>query len=369
MSPRGLRRRWASWLLVGLVAGVAAACAPSEIADQRRELLASWGEDILLPLYAELEARTETLDLAAEALCAAPDAAALEAARDAWWSARAPLKQAEVFAFGPYSDEPLRLGPKIDFWPVRPGSVDEVLASEAPIDDARVASLGAAQSGMPVIELLLYGHDDGAAWLAADPRRCAYLTGLTADLHDHAAALREAWAPDEGAWLDELTEAGRTSATFSTLQLALSAMVGRMAFTVEAIRSDKLGRPLGLTSGGVPQPDKAESQSSGRSLEDIRDALRGVELLYLGADAEGASGLDAYLEARGRHFAFRMTTALAKARAALDAIPAPLTQAVQTDPAAVEAAIDALGELQRLIEVDIANALSVTVGFSGNDGD
>lgn len=363
-----LRRAIALALAIAL-AGLTSACAPSEIADKRRTLLTSWGEDVLLPLYRDFEQRTADLDTAAETLCQSLNAADLGRARDAWWAARAPWKQAEVFGFGPYSEEPIRLGPKIDFWPVRTDAIDALLASDAAIDDALVATLGATQTGMPVIEVLLYAHPDGADWLAADPDRCAYLTGLTADLRVHATEIRAAWDPAAGAYLDHLTEAGRQDDAFSSLQMALAEMVGRMAFTVEAIRADKLGRPVGLTSGGTPQPAKAESQASGRSIEDIRDALRGVALLFVGGDAPGALGLDGYLIERGHPFTKRMTEALDAADAALDAIPGPLTQAVEQAPETVIAAIASLGELQRLIQVDMANALSVTVGFNGNDGD
>ncbi|MEZ4269472.1 MAG: imelysin family protein [Myxococcota bacterium] len=354
---------------LALVAASSVACGPTEIPDKRRALLESWGEDVLLPLYRDFEARTAELDDAAETLCQSLNAADLGLARDAWWAARAPWKQAEVFGFGPYSEEPVRLGPKIDFWPVRADAIDALLASDAVIDDALVATLGATQTGMPVIEVLLYAHGDDADWLAADPRRCAYLTGLTADLRVHATEIRAAWDPEAGAYLNHLTEAGRQDDAFSTLQMALAEMVGRMAFTVENIRNDRLGRPVGLTSGGTPQPAKAESQSSGRSIEDIRDALRGVALLFDGGDAPGAQGLDGYLIERERPFTKRMATALAAAHAALDAIPGPLTEAVDSAPESVIAAIAALGDLQRLIQVDIANALSVTVGFNDNDGD
>ncbi len=371
MSARGvaLSRPRALAAVAAAMACLATACAPSEIPDKRRALLTSWGEDVLLPLYRQFEQRTAALDDAAEALCQSLDAADLGRVRDAWWAARAPYKQAEVFGFGPSSEEPIRLGPKIDFWPVRTDAIDALLASDAVIDDALVATLGATQTGMPVIEVLVYAHPEGADWLAADPRRCAYLTGLTADLRVHATELREAWDPAAGAYLNHLTEAGRQEGAFSSLQMALAEMVGRMAFTVEAIRNDKLGRPVGLTSGGTPQPAKAESQASGRSIEDIRDALRGVATLFFGADAPGAVGLDAYLIDRGRPFTSRMTEALAAANAALDAIPGPLTGAIDTAPETVIAAIASLGELERLIQVDLANALSVTLGFNGNDGD
>jgi len=142
-----------------------------------------------------------------------------------------------------------------------------------------------------------------------------------------------------------------------------------MAFTVENIRAEKLGTPLGALTGGSPQPGKAESQFSGRSVEDIRDNLRGIEQLYDGNEAEEQIGADFYLRECGHPFGETMRARLDGAYAALAAIDVPLTQAIVDQPDRVQAAMDRLGELQRFIQVDIINALALTVGFNDNDGD
>jgi len=127
-----------------------ASCTPT---DLRRKVLRSWGEDLLLPLYVQFDARLGELAVRIEALCSTPTEETLALAREGWWNARAPWKQAEVFAFGPFSEEPLRLGPKIDFWPARPENADEVLAGSDPIT---AETFGAASKGLPIVEYLLY---------------------------------------------------------------------------------------------------------------------------------------------------------------------------------------------------------------------
>ena len=121
MSAGGrLARSRAARSLLVVLAPIAAGCGPTEIADSRRELLTSWGEGVLLPLYADFEARAGVLEQRNAELCTEPGEATLDGARDAWWDARAPFKQAEVFAFGPFKESPWRLGPTLDFWPARP---------------------------------------------------------------------------------------------------------------------------------------------------------------------------------------------------------------------------------------------------------
>ncbi len=125
----------------------ALACGPTEISDRRRELLTSYGEAFLLADYAEFEARCAELAAKARAVAEEPSETTLEEARDAWFVARAPWKRTEVFAFGPYSEEPQRFGPKIDFWPARPETVDETLAGDDELDADSADRLGAPAKG------------------------------------------------------------------------------------------------------------------------------------------------------------------------------------------------------------------------------
>jgi len=358
-------------LVLAVAGGVGSvvACGPEAIPDKRRTLLSAWGET-LLETYAEFEAACVELDVRARAFCDNPGQASLDAAREAWWSVRAPWKRTEIFAFGPYADEPIRLGPKLDFWPSRPDSVQQVLDGANPITAESAANLGAPARGMPAIEILLWAVGDGTLTaFQSSPRRCEYLVALTSDLIARARDLRLAWDPENGNFLSELTHAGEQGRRFASLHLALGEVVNRLGYTVENIRTEKLGRPAGTANGGSPQPDKVESPFSGRSLEDIRDNLRGVEQLYFGAPGRGRPGLEQYLNERGRSFASLMRSKLELCHAALNAIGEPLAVAVVSQPDAVRAALERLAELQRAIQVDVIGALSLSIGFNDNDGD
>lgn len=364
-----MKRR--AWLLGFAGAGASLAvpgCGPSEIPDQRRELMRSWGEAFLLANYRDLEALAVELEARAIELRDAPSIEALEAAQAAWWEARARWKRADVFAFGPYSEEPQRLGPKIDFWPARPGTIDDVLSGDRPLDADSVASLGASAKGLTAIEYLLFAPEMLAEF-ETNPRRGEYAVALAADLISRIQELWEAWHPDFGDYLGELLGAGRDSTRFTTLNAALGAFVNRIGYTLENDRNEKLGRPLGDTADGTPQPDLVESSFSQRSLDDLRDNLRGIELLLLGDAAAGIGALEGYLESRGRKLGGRIRERLAACHAAIDAIPAPLASALSDDPDSVRALMRELSAMQRLVQVDLVNALSLTVGFNDNDGD
>lgn len=377
--------------------------------DQRRELLQSWGVDLVLPELRAVKTGGETLERRVSALCDAPGSAALKAAREAWVEARSPWKRFEVFAFGPASERPLQLAPQIDFWPVRPAAIEKALAERTYEDSALLGT----QKGFPGIEYLLYGpdaamlsaedatpnpaedpasqQDAGAAFAPNDAgvdagvkpqptdaavpstpplptraERCEYLLRMSHALIADAERLHQAWDPKHDDFLAELTRAGTGSVEFDTLPMALGLIINRMAFIVSQVRAEKLMVPMGADAQHL-ELDKLESPFSGRSVADMLDNLDGVERAYFGA--EGGLGLEDYLTHRGKEFTPQFRAAMKRARDALLAIEEPLPRALRSDRAAVENALDRLQELQRLIQVDFLGALSLSLQFTDNDGD
>lgn len=351
---------------LGLAALALVACSqPSKPrADTRRELLKGLGEQIFLPRYVEFESLAAELDARAGELCDDPTDDTLEAVKSAWWASRAPWKRNETVAFGPYAD-PTFYGSAIDFWPCRPESVETVLAGTDPID---ASTLGDAAKGLPAIEYLLY--EPGLGPVEVDTRRCEYLRVVTADLASEATAIREAWDPASGNYLGELVDAGKGSKEYDSIEMALGAVVNRLVYDVEAARNAKLGAPLGNRTAGVVQPGEAESRFSGRSLEDVRDNLRGVEEVFFGADIDDAQSLAAYLEGIGvEELVPEVRDSFDACYAALDAIPEPLTESIVTNPTEVQAAVDAMGVLQTLVQTDVIGRMGLMLTFSDADGD
>ena len=332
------------------------ACGGSE---PDRELLVSWTENQILPRYADLVTRTEALHTAAQFLCATRDASTLQAAQDAWRAARKPWKEAEVVRFGPYKEFPLRLGPKMDFWPARIPQLDEILTSSDAID---ANTLGASQEGFPASEYILFPL---AVEFLDDPgidRRCDYLTLLTNKLIARAVAMQEAWLPESGNYQSEFVDAGISSEAFETVNLAVSEIVNRMAFTAENAVRDKLGKPFGVETGSPP-PERAESPYAERTIEDLQDNLRGIEAFYF--DGPDYVGLETYAGPYNEE----MRSRLDAAQAAVSSINEPFADAVFDQQQEIEAAMDRLTELQAWVQVDIIEGLELTPKFNDTDGD
>lgn len=113
-----------------------------DLPKERELLLTSLAKHVLLPRYQATLDGLEALLSSSTGFCDSPTSALLQSARANWRIARDPWKQSEVFAFGPYKNEPLRLGPKIDSWPARPESIEEFIATEPDITPELLASSG-----------------------------------------------------------------------------------------------------------------------------------------------------------------------------------------------------------------------------------
>ena len=370
-AARGMRRRALSFPgLAALACAVAlSSCASEGAGDTQHTLLERWSVELITPLYGDFEQRSQDLAAALDALCAAPSETTLTTARTAWEGAREPLKRAEVFAFGPYSRPEFRIGPKIDSWPARPEEAEDWIAGANPVDAGTLADLGIWHKGLPLIEYFLYSPEASAQPQLEDARRCEYLRSTGAELVNRAREIHLAWAPEGGDFANQLSGAGRTSTAWRSLKDAFSEVVNRMGFTLENVRRDKLGRPLGDMTGGNALPDETESRFSGRAIRDILDNLAGIEVLYFGDAARSMPGVSSYAAERGQNFDAAFRTALDAARAALEAVNVPLGEAVNSEADRVREASDRLGELQSLIQTQLISALGLSLSFNDNDGD
>jgi predicted lipoprotein len=144
-------RRLTGLLAVGLVA---VACTGREASQA--DVVASMTDQGLVPA---IESAVDSLaGLAGEVaeLCEAPTEEGLTEARDAWLEARSAWRRAEIAAyFGPA--EMLRTVSFVDYWPVSPEGIDELVTGDVSIDADYVANRAAStQRGLGTVEHFLF---------------------------------------------------------------------------------------------------------------------------------------------------------------------------------------------------------------------
>ena len=114
--------------------------------DPRVELIRSWGDKIFIPSYKSFADQSQELHTASISFCTNPNPTSLTELQQQWWQAREPWKHMEILSFGPYKNLPQRLGPQIDFWPIRSDTVDEILAGEQSLSLESFDSFGASSN-------------------------------------------------------------------------------------------------------------------------------------------------------------------------------------------------------------------------------
>lgn len=336
--------------------------------DARPAVLAHIGHDVAAPAFATLHERAGALVAALEPLCAGPDATTLAAAQAAWSEERDAWSRVLPFGFGPLPSELNAL----DFWPVRVDTVETAVAgAPAAADAGYLGGLGVSAKGMPALEYLLWGEDPGAALTAFQSedgaRRCGYARALAVDIEARTDALATAWASE---YADALATAGTGSAAYPSLKAGVDEVINKSIDACLTMVKGKLDNPLGNLSGAAEDPSLMESRFSGRTRADLQANLAGVWAVYHGADLDApAAGISVLVAALDPALDERVRAQYARTVEVLVAVPEPLTEALVADRTAVQLARDELDTFRRLLKLDVASTLGVTLALSDNDGD
>jgi predicted lipoprotein len=343
------------------VVSTAISCIGSEGDVLRGEVLTHLADEVFQPAHARLQSDAATLAEATALRCMTGDGGHLTAALNAWQTTHADWEVTAAFAFGPVVTQ-MQAGP-LDFWPVRTDTIEaKILEAPATIDAAWIDGLGTSAKGLPALEYLLFTEP-----LAPNTPRCAYATALAADIARRSDDLATAWALEAEA----LKTAGEAGSAYTSEKAAIDAIVNATIENLYRMVKDKLDRPLGNLTGSDPDPTILESIYSLTTRDDLENNLQGFARVYLGADGEpgGEPGLGALVAARDPDLDQRILTQHALARDTLAAIPLPFATALTDHRSAVQSARDEIDALRRLIKLDVASLLGVTLSLSDNDGD
>ena len=129
-----------------------------------------------------------------------------------------------------------------------------------------------------------------------------------------------------------------------------------------------LGTPAGVTPACETEtcPEAVESRFAYVSKENLRNNMIGFKKVFLGGSANTGVGFDDLLRNEGADaLATAMVTKLDAAIAAIDAIDGTLREAVESRPAQVTAAYDAVKALNDDFKGQFVTILSLSVPQEG----
>ena len=308
--------------------------------------LNDFANKVVLATYTDLDNRAGDLLIAVKALEGDTTQANLGQAQAAWKATRKPWEQSEAFLFGPVDTQ--GLDPALDSWPVNRVDLDGVLASNQTLTEASIDALEDTLKGFHTIEYLLFRDGDQRKATDITPRELEYLVATTANLTAKTAQLRNAWEASGENFAAEVANAGTSSTIYKSQKDAMQEMVNSMIVIADEVANGKLSDPFNERDTTL-----VESQFSFNSINDFQDNIRGIQNVYIGKFTVDGQGLNEFVKGKDAELDARFQTEVQTAIDTIGAIPDPFRNSITVQPAAVQAAIDAVSTVQQTLENDI----------------
>jgi predicted lipoprotein len=328
---------------------------------------------MIVPAYERLAATAGDEKAAAEALCAAPDAARLAAARAGFRDLVVAWSAVEMFRFGPARQA--NRFERLFFWPDPRGrglqQVQEVIATTDPtatgLDTLRAKSV--AVQGLLALEYVLFGTGSEALVQSADPAaafRCAYAATIAAAIAATADEIVADWTK-AGGYADLMRNAGPDDAVYRSHGEVAQELIKAAREQLQLVRDLKLGAAIGATPEKA-QPKRAPFWRSNLVLPAVGANLEAIIALV------GANGIGAALPRDKAWVAGQVAFELGRADEVLDRVAASGTpwEVLAAEPAAnadIRYTLIPLGDVLGLLETDYPDALGLITGFNSLDGD
>ncbi|MGN6103872.1 MAG: imelysin family protein [Kofleriaceae bacterium] len=368
---------WASAL------AVVAACGDDDptVAEEAPPVVEGYAA-IVRASYADTLTKAKALEASIDAFVAAPSAASLQAARDAWLAAREPYGQTEVYRFydGPIDNPDNGPEGQLNAWPLDEVYIDYVVGdpqagiiNNPAMFPALTKELLAEQNerggeknistGYHAIEFLLWGQDLSTTG-PGDRPHTDYLAG--ADHFDRRGQYLKLAAEllvDDLTAVDEAWKAGATYPTefASDPKEALRRMLQGMGSLSGAELS---GERMTVAIDNRDQEDE-HSCFSDNTHRDLRANALAIQNVYLGRyGTVDGPGIDELVRSRDAALDTKLKGQLEASLAAIAEIPVPFDQAIQSD-AGREKAMAAVRALQDQTEtiVEVATLLGIQLNL------
>lgn len=336
-------------------------------------MLTNIGQNIIFPAYANFNSKAAALEESIHDFTHEPTTATLAAAQEGLKETYRAWQRVSLYEFGPAEEAALRMS--VNSFPTDWSAIETDIAS-GNWNLGFVSSL--QKKGLPAIDYLLFNGANSEEIVASytsgehAANRRQYLHDVTDQLTALAGEVYQAWTPEGGNYLGEFnTNTGSEAGT------SLNLLVNQFNQGYEVTKNKRLGIPKGANSeNGSPFPKAVEAYYSGISLELMQINLQNVEALFRGeANGTDGLGLEDYINAIYQagniqdDLSSSILTQFQSIHEAVDAIPAPLSEAVVSSPDKVDAAYTEIVALMPYIKTEMPQALSVNISYFDNDGD
>ncbi|WP_420572757.1 imelysin family protein [Kordia sp.] len=318
----------------------------------------------IIPNVAVFSNQVNILELEINNYVANPTENRLESVRNQWRSTALAYAKVYTFNIGQVRDQFMHQA--LYNWPIMTTAVENFIVNPTEITETYVQNLSPQAKTLSTLEYLLYKTTDLATtnteYVNSENRR-KYLEFTGKELKAQATRLVNIWsapADNYSTTFIESTETG-IDGSFNLLYNGLYNLIDTGKVT-------KIGKPAGLENSQNTNPELTQAYFSNTSLAILKENIESVEDVYFNTQGLGISDYVSHV-ADNEVLNTAVQTKINEVNVAIDAIQAPLFDAITSNPNAVANLHQKLNELGILFSVDVRSVLSITITSTDNDGD
>ncbi|MFT3680110.1 MAG: imelysin family protein [Ferruginibacter sp.] len=322
----------------------------------KTEMLTNYADNLIIPAYQDFQSKINGLEVTVNNFLNAPSTTTLAAVKPVFKDAYAAFEKISMPYLGPASST--SANNYINTFPAVPSKIEAAIQSG--LYDLTVPVINDSIQGLPALDYLLFSPDAVTKFSAPDAgNRKKYVQDLIARVKSLTLAVLSQW---NGSYRSVFIASLKTDVGSS-----IGSLVNRFASEMDAMKGPRIGWPFGKQSNGIVFADKCEGYYAGFSKELAVANLTSLKNYFTGGAGKGIS--DYLVLLNKTQLNNDVLAQFDVALNALNAIPAPMSEAFTGNAALVDEAYKQVQKLLTLIKTDVASATAVQITYMDNDGD
>lgn len=325
---------------------------------KKEEILSNLADNYIIPGYADLQTRLNTLSDSWNTFVASPSQTTLDAVRADWQTANVSFHRVKLIEVGPAMN--VGLGSALGTFPADTAQIETNIT-------AGTYNLATAENidaiGFESLDFLFYGSDCLNKLTTSSARR-TYVTDIISKMRNEINQVVSDWSTYRSTFI-----AGTGTSSTS----AFSVLVNAFCKDFELAKTAKLGIPIGTQSLGIQQPAYLEARRSGLGKTLLQTNVEAVHDVFLGMSLSGSSngqGFDDYLSALDKG---SLSSTIDARFAYMESQPASWSGTIENMMASSPTTLmDYYNYMQGTVvylKTDMAAAFGVLITYQDNDGD
>ncbi|HLP55985.1 MAG TPA: imelysin family protein [Fluviicola sp.] len=325
---------------------------------KKEEILTNLADNYIIPGYADLQTRLNSLSDSWNNFVNSPSQAALDAVRADWQAANVSFHRVKLVEVGPAMT--VGLGGALGTFPADTVQIENNITAGT-YNLTTMENIDAI--GFESLDFLLYGSDCLNKLTLSSARR-TYVTDVINKMRNEVNQVVAEWSTYRSSFI-----AGTGTSSTSPFSL----LVNAFCKDYELAKSAKLGIPIGTQSLGIQQPAYLEARRSGFGKALLLANIEAVHAVFDGKSLSGSSngqGFDDYLNALDKgDLSATIDARFASMEAQQSGWSGTLEEMMTTSPSVLMDYYNYMQGTVVYLKTDMAAAFGVLITYQDGDGD